>query len=379
MGCDILVIGAGIQGAAVAHLAAQRGYHVRVLEQHSRAAEGTSSRSSKLIHGGLRYLESGQFRLVRECLHAQRTLLRERPSLVKLTPFHIPVYADTTRPAWKISIGLWLYRLLGGHRFTRIPENAWSDLDGLDIDNLRTVFRYYDAQTDDRALTEAILADAQALGVKIDFDTRFEQAECNSTQCRVRCHGPAGKEEFTTATLINAAGPWVNHVLEHITPHSTPLDIELVQGAHIIVPGTLKQGIYYLEAPQDQRAVFVMPWEDNIMVGTTETPYQGDPGAALPLEEEKAYLLDVYNHYFNNNIEPGDILDAFAGLRVLPANNGLAFNRSRDTILHCDESTPRLVSIYGGKLTSHAHTAEEVMSTLARLKWTPPVTASKLD
>jgi len=275
--CDILIIGAGIQGAAVAHLAAQRGYRVRLIEQFSRAAEGTSSRSSKLIHGGLRYLETGQFKLVRQCLQAQRTLLRERPSLVTLTPFHFPVYADTTRPAWKIAAGLWLYRLLGGYPFTRVPEKEWGHLDGLNTNGLRAVFRYYDAQTDDRALTEAILTDAQALGAKIDFNTRFERADCDSTQCRVRCHGPAGQEEITTAVLVNAAGPWVNQVLKHVTPYSIPLDIELVQGTHIIVPGTLKQGLYYLEAPQDQRAVFVMPWKDKIMIGTTETPYQGDP------------------------------------------------------------------------------------------------------
>ncbi len=367
MDCDILIIGAGIQGAAVAHLAAQRGYRVRLIEQFSRAAEGTSSRSSKLIHGGLRYLETGQLKLVRQCLQAQRTLLRERPSLVTLTPFHFPVYADTTRPAWKIAAGLWLYRLLGGYPFTRVPEKEWGHLDGLNTNGLRAVFRYYDAQTDDRALTEAILTDTQALGAKINFSTRFERADCDSTQCRVRCHGPAGQEDITATVLINAAGPWVNQVLGRVTPHSTPLDIELVQGTHIIVPGTLKQGIYYLEAPQDQRAVFVMPWKDNIMIGTTETPYQGDPAAVQPLTEEKTYLLEVYNHYFNGQLETGDILDAFAGLRVLPASNKRVFNRSRDTILQRDETTPRVVSIYGGKLTSHAHMAEEVMSMLEHM------------
>ncbi len=349
----------------MAYAAAQRGYRVRVIEQFSRPAEGTSSRSSKLIHGGLRYLETSQFRLVRECLQAQDDLLRDRPSLVKLTPFHIPVYADTTRPAWKISVGLWLYRALGGHRFTRVPEAEWNDLDGLDTRGLRTVFRYSDAQTDDRALTEAILADAQALGVEVDFNTSFEQAECESTQCRVRCTGPAGEKEITAAALINAAGPWVNHILEHITPHPTSLDIELVQGTHIIVPGNLKQGIYYLEAPQDKRAIFIMPWQGNIMIGTTETHYQGDPAGVQPLAEEKSYLLDVYNHYFSSKLEPDDILDAFAGLRVLPASQGLAFNRPRDTILHQDDATPRLISIYGGKLTSHAHTAREVMNMIS--------------
>jgi glycerol-3-phosphate dehydrogenase len=367
MDCDVLIIGAGIQGAAVAHAAAQRGYRVHLIEQFSQPAEGTSSRSSKLIHGGLRYLETGQFRLVRQCLREQRALLRERPSLVELIPFYLPVYTHTTRPAWKIAAGLWLYRLLGGQRFSRVPADKWHDLDGLDTRNLRTVFRYFDAQTDDRALTEAILADAQALGVTIEFNTHFEQAECTSDHCLVSCHGPAGKKTITATAVVNAAGPWVNQVLARITPHSTPPEIELVQGTHIIVAGKLKQGIYYLEAPQDQRAVFVMPWQDQTLIGTTETPYTGDPADVQPLQSEQAYLLAVYNQYFRRKLELADIIDAFAGLRVLPAGKGHAFTRPRDTVLHCSDSTPRVISIYGGKLTSHAHTAEKVMKRLGRL------------
>ena len=364
MDCDILVIGAGIQGAAVAQLAAQRGYRVRLIEQFSRAAEGTSSRSSKLIHGGLRYLETGQFQLVRECLQAQRNLLRDRPSLVKLIPFYIPVYTHASRPPWKIGVGLWLYHLLGGQGFTRVPESEWNSLDGLDTHHLRTVFRYFDAQTDDRALTEGVLADARTLGATVTFQTSFEQAECGANGCRTQCHGPSGQEEITSSALINAAGPWVNHVIRQVRPHTKPLDIELVQGTHIIVPGSLQQGIYYLEAPQDQRAVFAMPWQGHIMIGTTETPWRGDPCDAHPLEQEKTYLLEVYNQYFKRELETGDILDAFAGLRVLPTGRGRAFNRRRDTILHNDSATPRLVSIYGGKLTSHEHTAEKVMKLL---------------
>jgi len=367
MDCDILVVGAGIHGAAVAHAAARRGYRVRVIEQFSRPAEGTSGRSSKLIHGGLRYLETGQIRLVRECLREQRTLLRERPALVKRVPFYLPVYRHTSRPAWKIAVGLWLYRLLGGHRFQRLPASEWQALDGLDTRNLRAVFRYFDAQTDDRALTAAVLADAQALGTRVAFDTRLEGIDCEASRCRVHCHGPAGAEEITAACVVNAAGPWVNRVLARVTPRPAMLDIELVQGTHIIVAGELKQGIYYLEAPQDRRAVFAMPWKGRTLIGTTETPYQGDPADVHPLPAEQAYLLAVYNHYFQRGLELADIEDAFAGLRVLPAGEGRAFTRPRETILQRDANAPRLVSIYGGKLTSHAHTARQVMKMLAPL------------
>lgn len=367
MDCDLLIIGAGIQGAAIARAAVQRGYRVRVIEQFSRPAEGTSSRSSKLIHGGLRYLETGQFHLVRQCLLEQRTLLRERPGLVTLTPFYIPVYNTTKRPAWKIAAGLWLYRLLGGHRFTRLPEDHWQTLDGLNTQNLSTVFRYFDAQTDDRALTNAILADAITSGAEVEFNTRLEQVECHSNGCRVHCSSPPGGKEITAAVLVNAAGPWVNQVLQRITPRPTPLNIELVQGTHIIVPGALKQGIYYLEAPQDQRAVFVMPWQGQIMIGTTETPYSGDPAKVQPLETERRYLIEVYNSYFSNRLGLTDILDAFAGLRVLPAGTGNAFSRPRDTILHSSNNVPRVLSIYGGKLTSHAHTAEKAMKRVKQM------------
>ena len=367
MDADILVVGAGIHGAAVAHAAARRGYRVRVIEQFGHPAEGTSGRSSKLIHGGLRYLETGQIRLVRECLHEQRALLRERPALVKLVPFYLPVYRHTSRPAWKIAVGLWLYRLLGGHRFRRLPASEWQALDGLDARDLRAVFRYFDAQTDDRALTAAVLADAQALGAGVAFDTCLEGITCEASRCVVHCRGPAGVEAVTAACVVNAAGPWVNRVLARATPRPAMLAIELVQGTHIIVAGELKQGIYYLEAPQDRRAVFAMPWKGRTLIGTTETPYRGDPADVHPLPSEQAYLLAVYNHYFHRGLELTDIEDSFAGLRVLPAGEGSAFTRPRETILHRDAAAPRLLSIYGGKLTSHAHTARQVMKRLAPL------------
>jgi len=151
------------------------------------------------------------------------------------------------------------------------------------------------------------------------------------------------------------------------SPPTEMLDIELVQGTHIIVAGELKQGIYYLEAPQDRRAVFAMPWKGRTLIGTTETPYRGDPADVHPLPAEQAYLLAVYNHYFQRGLEVADIEDSFAGLRVLPAGEGSAFSRPRETILHRDADAPRLLSIYGGKLTSHAHTARQVMKKLAPL------------
>jgi glycerol-3-phosphate dehydrogenase len=161
---DLVVIGAGIHGAGIAQAAAARGLSVLVLEQAG-VASGTSSRSSKLIHGGLRYLESGQFSLVRECLQERALLLKLAAGLVELKPFYIPVYRDTARRPWLLYAGLSLYRMLGdgsaAMRFRRVPQHDWKSLDGLDTTGLEAVFQYYDAQTDDTALTNAVMRSAQ--------------------------------------------------------------------------------------------------------------------------------------------------------------------------------------------------------------------------
>jgi len=371
MNYDLTVIGAGIHGAAVAKAAAERGYRVLVLEQYGGPGLGTSSKSSKLIHGGLRYLESGQFRLVRECLNERRRLLQEQPDLVKLVPFHIPVYRHTRRGPWLITAGLSLYALLGGGGFNRVAQRDWPQLDGLKTTGLRQVFRYRDAQTDDRQLTARIVEAAQTLGAEVHFNATLDAAQCHADGCQVHFKTNAGPQSVRTRNLVNATGPWVNTVLEKITPRITPLSIELVQGTHIVVPGTLERGIYYLEAPQDQRAVFVIPWQNNIMIGTTETPYQGNPAKVKPLESEIHYLLETWNHYFEHALERRDVVDSFAGLRVLPAGDRNPFHRSRDTLLHGDKQRPNVVSIYGGKLTSHHHTALRVLSDIGLLQKRP--------
>ena len=365
---DVLVIGAGIHGAAVAQTAAAAGYRTLVLEQYDQAALATSSKSSKLVHGGLRYLESGQISLVRECLNERRRLLTNAPHLVHLTPFHIPIYTDTQRRPWKIRLGLSLYTLLGGKAFKRVAKSEWRTLDGLRTDGLETVLRYYDGQTDDVRLTQAVLSSASSLGAEVRFECSFERALCNQQQCKILYRSQGGKQEVTTRVLVNASGPWVNAVLERVEPTPATLAIDLVQGTHLVIPGKLRRGMYYLEAPQDQRAIFAMPWQDNILLGTTESLFTGDPSAVQPLDTEIRYLLAVYNHYFRNTVEPSQLIEAFAGVRVLPKSEDAVFRRSRDTLLHIDAANcPRVLSIYGGKLTSHRATAEQVIRRLKPL------------
>ncbi len=365
---DVVIVGGGIHGVGVAQAAAAAGHSVLVLERHA-LAHGTSSRSSKLIHGGLRYLESGQLRLVRESLHERALLLSIAPELVRLVPFFIPIYADTRRRAWQIRAGLALYALLGNlaieARFATLPRARWDSLDGLATNDLQTVFRYYDAQTDDAALTRAVMASAMSLGAKLACPASFVAATRLARGYYVRYRLAGQEHECETTALVNAAGPWVNETLALIEPAQTPLPLELIQGTHIIVPGRLTQGVYYAEAPADGRAVFVMPWIGaTTLVGTTETPYAGDPDGVRPLTPEISYLQATLAHYF-----PGRetrVLSAFAGTRVLPAAAGSAFHRARETRLWTDDPrAPRLVSICGGKLTGYRLTAGKVVRLLS--------------
>ena len=365
---DVVIVGGGIHGAGVAQAAAAQGYSTLVLEQSSLAV-GTSSRSSKLIHGGLRYLESAQFNLGRECLYERSLLLKNAPDLVELKPFYIPVYTETSRPAWQIRAGLTLYSSLGGlsddTRFKVVAKHDWNQLDGLDLESLKKVFRYYDAQTDDKLLTEAVMRSAQSLGAELEMPAQLIEAERDSDSYIVRYQKDEQQIECRAGLLVNAAGPWVNDVLNKVTQKISQLTVDLIQGSHIILEGTVTQGIYYIEAPEDKRAVFVMPWKGKMMVGTTESLYQGNPAKVHPLAKEKNYLLKTLGHYFPDyrHHTQQDIVDSFAGLRVLPRTTGSAFSRPRDTILHPDQpDDPRLVTIYGGKLTAYRATAEKLIN-----------------
>lgn len=368
---DVVVVGGGIHGAGVAQAAAAAGHSVLVIEQTG-IASGTSSRSSKLIHGGLRYLESAQFNLVRECLFERALLLKNAPELVELKPFYIPVYPDTSRSSWMIRSGLSLYSTLGGlsqeTRFSQVHKRDWGSLDGLDLHSLKKVFRYFDAQTNDTMLTQAVMHSAQTLGAELEMPAEFVSANKRSQGYVVRLQSNGVEREIETSLLVNAAGPWVNHALDKIESKPLKLEVDLIQGTHIILDGNVNQGIYYVEAPEDHRAVFVMPWKGKMMVGTTESFFHGNPAKVIPLAQEKQYLLQTLGYYFPEyrHCSHSDIVSAFAGLRVLPRAASAAFTRSRDTVLHGDDLTqPHLVSIYGGKLTAYRATAERLMHEFA--------------
>jgi len=363
---DILIIGGGIQGAGCAQAAAAAGYSVVVLEKFDRPGMGTSCKSSKLIHGGLRYLETAQVKLVYECLHERKLLLKNAPHLVKLEPFYIPVYKDSIRKPWLIGLGLALYSLLSGKGFKIIPKNKWDTLDGLNTKGLLTVFQYFDGQTDDQRLTESVMQSAQQLGAEFIPGAELISAECGSDLCDALYKRGDEKKQLTAKVIINAAGPWANLVLQKVTPKPPLADMDLVLGTHIIVPGSLQQGMYYMEAPQDQRAVFVLSWHEGIMIGTTETEFHASPDKVVPPESDIEYLIEVYNHYFQNSISRSDVMRAFAGLRVLPTG-GDAFSRSRDIMIHNDAINPQVFTVYGGKLTAYRATGERVVKLVKQL------------
>ncbi len=371
---DVLVIGGGIHGCGVAQAAVARGLRVLLVEQ-GEIASGTSSRSSKLVHGGLRYLETAQFSLVREALHERETLLRIAPDLVRKERFYIPIYEYSSRSAWKIAAGLVLYRFIAGcgNDFHHIPRHQWHDvLPDLSRDGLRTVFQYWDAATDDVALTQAVMNSAVQMGAEI-------LTHCSGQTIKRIQHGwevhLSNGRVVQTSVLVNAAGSWVNQVLQSISPSTKTLAISLVKGSHIILPQEQETFVYSEAA--DGRAVFIMPWKGQTMVGTTEVDTT-DFKHPVPNTDEISYLLNTYHrHYPSRAFSKKDVVDCFAGVRVLPGGSGSFTGRAREVRLLCDDSEhTRLLTIYGGKLTTYRHTAERVMQLL--LPVLPPPTV-KLD
>ncbi|MGD9598051.1 MAG: FAD-dependent oxidoreductase [Steroidobacteraceae bacterium] len=366
---DFAIVGGGIHGAGVAQRAAAAGHRVLLLEKE-RLAAGTSSRSSKLIHGGLRYLETGQLRLVRESLHERTALLRLAPELVRLQRFHIPVYADTRRRPWVLASGLALYAGLAGFArgasFGMVARHAWDTLDGLATKGLERVFWYHDGQTDDAALTRAVMASAQRLGAELAMPATFIGARLREEEVIVQYATGGAQAECRARVLVNAAGPWAVHVARAVSPAIAVPDVDLVQGTHLVLDAPAPaRGIYYVESPRDGRAIFVMPWHGAAMIGTTEVRFRGNPDRVAASTGETHYLLGVLRRYFPH--AAAATTRAFAGLRVLPGGEGHAFHRSRETMFAVDRAAaPRVVSIYGGKLTTFRAAAAAVLARVAR-------------
>jgi len=381
---DVVIIGGGIHGAGVAQASVAQGYSVLLLEQHE-IASGTSQKSSKLIHGGLRYLETAQFSLVRECLSERGYLLKNAPHLVEMKPFYLPVYKKTTRRPLQLRLGLSVYALLAGlgkqSFFHHLKKESWHQLDGLATRDLEAVFQYWDAQTDDKLLTDAVLNSARDMGADVVEQAKLESAvkasasksqknksketiEDVSDEWQITFQKESTFVQVSSKIIVNAGGPWVNDILKRIIPEDAGMAVDLVQGTHIVLPEETLQGIYYVESPRDKRAIFVMPWYGQTLVGTTEKLYTGDPAKVVPTIEEQAYLQEAAASYFPKFKETS-IQGSFAGLRVLPRQQGTAFSRPRETTIRADK-THTCLSVYGGKLTAYRATSENVIKKIMR-------------
>lgn len=367
-GYDIVVVGGGIHGAGVAQAAAAAGYSTLLLEKTDWAA-GTSSKSSKLIHGGLRYLRGGHLRLVRESLRERETLLRIAPHLVTIEKFYIPVYRHSQIRPWQLRAGLSMYALLGGlhkhSQFTTVPQQNWPDFTGLNQRDLQHIFCYQDAHTNDDALTRAVVASAQNLGATLCCPATLTRAQRTAGGYELQVTLPDGLRQVTAGMLINCAGPWINGVAACVSPRPPQMPIDLVQGAHLLLAPAVSQRRLYLESPTDGRAVFLLPWRGRSLLGTTETLFTGDPDKVDASPAEEDYLLGVFRHYFPHAI--ADVVGRMAGLRVLPKSTANPFKRSREVRLIRDSSRqPTYIAVYGGKLTGYRATAAKVIALAAK-------------
>ena len=315
---DLAIVGGGINGAGIARDAAGRGLRVLLVEQND-LASGTSSASTKLIHGGLRYLEHGWFRLVREALAEREVMLRMAPHLIRPMRFVLPVEPGL-RPAWQLRLGLFVYDHLGGR--TSLPATRSVDLSddphGATLKGrYRNGFEYSDCVADDSRLVVLNALDAAARGALIRTRTRCLRADrTDSWQIVLEVRGR--REVATARVLINATGPWLGQFAQDVLAQPAPAELRLDKGSHIVVRRLFGHDRGYIFQTADGRVVFVLPYErDFTLVGTTDGGFSGDPATVTPSPEEINYLCAVVNDHLRAVISPADVVWAFAGVRSL--------------------------------------------------------------
>jgi glycerol-3-phosphate dehydrogenase len=374
---DLLVIGGGIHGASVARDAAGRGLKVMLAEKGDYAC-ATSSASSKLIHGGLRYLELGRLGLVRESLAERAGLLKTAPHLVAPLRFLLPIYGWQRRQALRLRAGLALYDALsfgdGLPASGRLDDDEISQLPRLRQDDLSAVLHYCDCVADDARLTLAVLLDARARGADIRNRRAVIAIAPLADGYAIELDGHE-RRSIEARFVVNAAGPWVASIDAMTKAAPPPRALRLVRGSHIVLrmPDPPQTDAYTLQ-DQEERVVFVIPWlsERFLIIGTTDVPHEGDPGDARCSDDERAYLLEAYNRYFAPPRGPateGDVVFAWSGVRALEGDLETKASRiSRSPIVSSvANGTGGFVTLYGGKLTTHRALAEDVLERLRQL------------
>ncbi|QPF86826.1 glycerol-3-phosphate dehydrogenase [Bradyrhizobium genosp. L] len=367
---DIAIIGGGINGAGIARDAAGRGLKVLLCEKDD-FAEGTSSRSGKLVHGGLRYLEHYEFRLVREALIEREVLLASAPHIIWPMRFVLP-HSPEQRPAWLIRTGLFLYDHLGGRK--QLPPSRGLDLsqapEGAPLrDEFRRGFEYSDCWVDDARLVILNLIDAAGNGAIVLPRTRAVSARREQGIWRLEMQGEDGDHQVVRArALVNAAGPWVRDVMQGVAGVNATHNVRLVKGSHVVVPKFWSGPQAYLLQNADRRVIFVNPYEGDLaLIGTTDIPYDDRAEDVAIDGGEIAYLLDVLQRYFRAAPREDAIVHAFSGVRPLyddQSDNPSAVTRDYVFELDGTAEQPPLLAVFGGKITTYRRLAEHALGRL---------------
>lgn len=367
---DLLIIGGGINGCAIARDAAGRGLSVMLCEMGD-IASATSSWSSKLIHGGIRYLESYEFKLVREALNEREVLMKSAAFLIHPLKFILP-YEKHLRSPWLLRTGLFIYdhlgkrsTILGSQKETFTPNDPENALDS----RFTFGYSYYDCQTDDARLTLLCARDAHEHGANILTHTQCTSLTHDGQLWTATLHDQLDHSSTTVQarSIVNAAGPWVDHVNHDITHINTTAKTQLVQGSHIVVP-KLYEGFHaYILQNKDGRIIFSIPYLNQFtLIGTTDVSYKGDPAKVTITEKEIQYLCNSINSYFQKNICASDIVWSYSGVRALyddHANNPSKTTREYHLQLHSDK-TPPYLAVFGGKITTCRILAQDAMQRL---------------
>jgi glycerol-3-phosphate dehydrogenase len=370
---DIFIIGGGVNGCGLARDAAGRGYSVGLAEMNDLAG-GTSSKSTKLVHGGLRYLETYQFGLVRESLAEREVLLRMAPHLVQPLRFVLPVQ-EGMRPAWLLRLGLFLYDHMGGRK--TLPATSTLDLAKDDAGKplqkrFARAFAYADCRVDDSRLVVLNARDAADRGASILARVKVVSARASNGLWRVglRDRATGDETEIFTRLLVNAGGPWVDKVLAGALAQKAQSRLRLVRGSHIVVRKMFDHDGAYLFQNPDGRIVFAIAYQDDFtLIGTTDVDFAGDPREVAITPEETNYLLGAANDCFARRIEASDVVWSFSGLRPLVDDGaGSAQKTTRENFIEDVriDGAP-LINVFGGKITSYRRLAEKILCRAGKL------------
>ena len=360
---DILIIGGGINGAGIARDASGRSLKVCLVDKNT-VGSATSSWSTKLIHGGLRYLENYEFNLVRESLKEREIINYIAKDIVKPIPFIIP-HTPSQRPKWLIQIGLFLYDFLGGK--SSMPKskkiNINKEIPNILKKNFNVGFQYYDLQVDDKELVRLNIEDAKKRGAKIIENKKIINASREGDLWSIKLEN---NEILKSKILINASGPWINDVLKNIIKLNIKNPIRLVKGSHIITKKLYKQEKAFTLQNNDNRVVFVIPFKNKYsLIGTTEVEVDTPENPQID-NTEIEYLIKTVNKFFIKQITSDEVIDSYSGIRPLIEDYKEASKVTRDYVfdLNISNNTTPLLNIYGGKLTTYRKLSEKVLKSL---------------